>query len=159
MGFEEDKTENLYYTALLHDIGKIGIPDSILKKEGRLTDEEYEVIKKHSAIGGEILECISIINEIKEGAAFHHEKYDGTGYNTGLKGEHIPITARIICVADAFDAMATTRPYRQQRSPEYIISELKTNEGTQFDPLIAEVLIGLINSGEIKIVYEGEDKV
>ena len=159
MGFEEDKTENLYYTALLHDIGKIGIPDSILKKEGRLTDEEYEVIKRHSAIGGEILESISIINEIKEGAAFHHEKYDGTGYNTGLKGEHIPITARIICVADAFDAMATTRPYRQQRSPEYIISELKTNEGTQFDPLIAEVLIGLINSGEIKIVYEGEDKV
>ncbi len=157
IGLNADKIDNLYYTALLHDIGKIGISDNILKKEGKLTDEEYEVMKQHSAMGGDILESISIINEIKEGAAFHHEKYDGTGYNTGLKGENIPLTARIICVADAFDAMATTRPYREKRSLEYIISELKTNEGTQFDPLIAEIMIGLINSGEIKFGLSDEN--
>ncbi|MDY9921256.1 MAG: two-component regulator propeller domain-containing protein [Synergistota bacterium] len=158
IGLDADKIDNLYYTALLHDIGKIGISDKILKKEGKLTDEEYELMKQHPAIGGDILESISIINDIKEGAAFHHEKYDGTGYNTGLKGEHIPVTARIICVADSFDAMATTRPYREQRSLEYIISELKTNEGTQFDPLIAEIMIGLIDSGEIKVRQDGEDQ-
>lgn len=149
LGLDDNETDNLYYTALLHDIGKIGISDAILKKEGKLTGEEYEVIKQHSAIGGDILKDITVIEEIKEGAAFHHERFDGTGYNTGLKGDQIPLFARIICVADALDAMGTSRPYRQQRSLEYIISELRNNSGTQFDPQIAQISIDLIIQGEV----------
>ncbi|MEG1913382.1 MAG: HD domain-containing protein, partial [Cloacibacillus sp.] len=112
MGFSQQQLDNLYYTALLHDIGKIGIPDNILNKPAKLTDEEYEIMKQHPAKGGHILRNITIIDEIKDGAAYHHEKYDGTGYNEGLKREAIPLIARIICVADALDAMASTRPYR-----------------------------------------------
>ena len=151
LGFEDEELNNLYYTALLHDIGKIGIPDNILNKPGRLTDEEYEMMKQHSAKGGDILADITIISDIKNGAAFHHERYDGKGYNTGLKGEEIPLIARIICVADSVDAMATTRPYRTARSVEYIISELEKNSGTQFDPKLAQMMIDLIKSGELKL--------
>ncbi len=157
MDYDTNKTDNLYYTALLHDIGKIGVPDAILKKEGKLTDEEYEIIKQHPAIGGDILKSITIISEIKEGAAFHHERYDGKGYNTGLKGDQIPLTARIIGVADAFDAMGSTRPYRKQRPLEYIISEIEKNSGTQFDPFIAQIFIDLIKRGEIKFQKDEEN--
>jgi energy-coupling factor transport system substrate-specific component len=159
MGYSDSKLDNLYYTALLHDIGKIGIPDEILKKHEGLTEKEYEIIKQHPAIGGEILKTITVISEIKEGAAFHHEKYDGTGYNNGLKGEEIPLTARIICVADAFDAMASTRPYRKHTSMEYIISEFEKNSGTQFDPHISKIFVEMLRSGEITAELEPKDTI
>lgn len=158
MGFSQQQLDNLYYTALLHDIGKIGIPDNILNKPAKLTDEEYEIMKQHPAKGGHILRNITIIDEIKDGAAYHHEKYDGTGYNEGLKREGIPLIARIICVADALDAMASTRPYRTARSLDYILSELEKNTGTQFDPQIARIMIELLKNGKLKLYQDGEEE-
>ncbi|MDO5114816.1 MAG: two-component regulator propeller domain-containing protein [Synergistaceae bacterium] len=155
LGFTGQKLDNLYYTALLHDIGKIGVPDSILNKPGRLTDDEYEIMKQHAERGGYILRNITIIDEIKDGAAYHHERYDGKGYNCRLKGEEIPLIARIIAVADSVDAMASTRPYRTRRTDEYVISELEKNSGSQFDPKIAQVMIELIKSGELELFHEG----
>ena len=151
MGYSGDRLDNLYYTALLHDIGKIGIPDDILKKHEGLSKEEYEIIKHHPEIGGEILKNITVISEIKEGAAFHHERYDGTGYNQGLRGKEIPLTARIICAADALDAMGSTRPYSMQRTVDYIISEFEKNSGTQFDPQISLIIVEMLKNSEIKI--------
>ncbi len=151
IGMDKNSADNLYYTALLHDIGKIGVPDNILNKPDKLTDEEYSIMKQHPTSGGNILKVISNISGIKDGAAYHHERYDGNGYNTGLKGEEIPLAARIICVADSVDAMGSTRPYRTCRSKEYVISELKKNAGTQFDPHIAEIFIKMLESGEIEI--------
>ena len=151
LGMSKNDIDNLYYTALLHDIGKIGVPDSILKKPDKLTDEEYAIMKQHPTIGGDILRNVTIINEIKDGAEYHHEKYDGTGYNKGLKGEEIPLAARIICVADSVDAMGSTRPYRTKRTKEYIVSELSRCSGKQFDPLIANIFIELVKSGDVKI--------
>ena len=157
LGFSQQELDNLYYTALLHDIGKIGIPDYILNKPDKLTAEEYEVMKEHPQKGGNILRNITIIDEIKDGAAYHHERYDGKGYNSGLKGEEIPLIARIIGVADSLDAMASTRTYRTARSLPYIISELKKNAGTQFDPNIAKIMIDLLTSGELNL-YKDEQK-
>ena len=151
LGMSKDKIDNLYYTALLHDIGKIGVPDEILNKPGPLTDEEYSVMKEHPAIGGRILKVVTVIDDIKDGAAYHHERYDGKGYNNGLSGEDIPLTARIIGVADAVDAMGSTRPYRAKRTVEYVISELENGIGKQFDPRIANIFISLLRSGEVRI--------
>ena len=154
LGFSKEYLDNLYYTALLHDIGKIGIPDSILNKPERLTDEEFEIMKRHVVKGGNILSNITIIDEIKNGAAYHHERYDGTGYSKGLKGEEIPLVARVICVADALDAMATARTYKTACGLEYIISEIEKNSGRQFDPAIAAAMVALLRSGELKIFGE-----
>ena len=124
LGWPKDRIEKIYYTALLHDIGKIGIPDHILNKSGKLTGEEYAVIKTHTTIGYHILENMEIILYIKDGAYYHHERYDGKGYPVGLKGNAIPLVARIICVADSFDAMYSKRIYRDQFDIDYIINEL-----------------------------------
>ena len=147
----KDKIDNLYYTALLHDIGKIGVPDEILNKPGPLTDEEYSIMKEHPATGGKILKVVTVIDDIKDGAAYHHERYDGKGYNRGLEGNDIPLTATIIAVADAVDAMGSTRPYRAKRTVEYVISELEKGKGRQFDPKIADIFISLLRSGEVQI--------
>ena len=146
LGLSEKRCEDLYYAALLHDIGKIGLEDSILNKRGRLTGEEYEKMKKHVTIGGDILKSITVIEDISTGARYHHERYDGRGYGEGLKAEDIPLFARIICVADAYDAMSTDRPYRDGLSQEYIFNELKTGAGAQFDGRIVAVLIDIIGS-------------
>ncbi len=150
MAMTSDEVDNIYYIALLHDIGKIAIPDSILNKPGRLTDEEFAVMKSHTTRGAKILKGISTIPQIVEGAKSHHEKYDGSGYPEGLKGEDIPFVARIICCADCFDAMASKRVYKEPFSLDVIISEFKRCSGTQFDPKIAEVVVGLIGSGKLK---------
>ena len=139
--------ESLYYTALLHDIGKIGIPDNVLNKPGRLNDAEYEIIKKHTTIGYDILKEITMIDHIADGANYHHERYDGKGYNNGLKGQEIPLAARIICVADAFDAMYSKRSYRNNLAKDYILDELEQCAGKQFDPQIAKIMIDMINDG------------
>ena len=144
LGLSEKEREDLYYAALLHDIGKVGVGDSILNKEGLLTPEEYESVKNHVRVGGDILKSISVIDNIAIGARYHHERWDGTGYCEGLKGEEIPLFARIICVADAYDAMSTTRSYRAELSREYILEELRRGAGTQFDGAIVPVMMDII---------------
>ena len=151
MGYQGEDLDRIYFIALLHDSGKIGVPDNILGKPGKLTDEEFEIIKSHTTRGGEILESFKSLEDADEGARYHHERYDGKGYPEGLAGEKIPLIARMICVADAFDAMNTNRVYREKRSKEYIIKELNENKGTQFDPYIADIMLGLIKEGKIKL--------
>ena len=150
LGMKPDEVDNIYYIALLHDIGKIAIPDNILNKPGRLTDEEFGVMKTHTTGGSKILSGISTIPHIVEGAKSHHEKYDGTGYPEGLKGEEIPFVARIICCADCFDAMASKRVYKDPFPLDKIISEFERCSGTQFDEHIAKVVVEMIKSGKLK---------
>ena len=145
----EAECEKIHRIALLHDIGKIGIPDAIINKQGKLTDEEYAVIKTHPKIGREILEKITISPELAIGASFHHERYDGKGYPFGLKGEEIPEIARIIAVADSYDAMASKRSYRDMLPKETILGELEKGSGTQFDPEFTEIMMDLVESDAI----------
>lgn len=151
MGYEGEELDRIYYIALLHDCGKMGVPDSILGKPGKLTDEEFEIIKSHTVRGGEILSSFKSLKNVGEGALYHHERYDGKGYPEGLAGENIPLIARMICVADSFDAMNSNRVYRKRLSGEYIISELEKNKGAQFDPKIADIMLGLIKDGKINL--------
>ena len=149
MGYEGEELDRIYYVALLHDCGKIGVPDNILGKPGRLTDEEFEIIKSHTKIGGDILSSFKSLNNVGEGARYHHERYDGKGYPEGRAGEDIPLIARMICVADSFDAMNSNRVYRNKLTKEDIFREIETNKGKQFDPQIADVLLRLIREGKI----------
>jgi len=149
LGYEGEELDRIYYIALLHDCGKIGVPDSILGKPGRLTDEEFEVIKSHTVLGGEILSSFKSLENVGEGALYHHERYDGKGYPEGRAGEDIPFIARMICAADSFDAMNSNRVYRNRLTKDDILREIETNKGTQFDPGIADVLLGLIRDGKI----------
>jgi len=141
LGLSNDEIKTLELSALLHDVGKIGIPDSILRKPGRLTDEEYAVIKSHPLRGVKILEPIENIRHILPGIRHHHERYDGKGYPDGLKGKKIPFYARIIAVADAFDAMTSDRPYRKGLPIEIARKEIEENRGTQFDPECADAFL------------------
>ena len=147
LGWSEAERQNLHYVALLHDIGKIGVPDTILNKPSRLTDNEFSIIKKHPLMGNDILKDIKMIENVSEAALYHHERYDGTGYPCGLKGEDIPLTARIVCIADAYDAMTSTRCYRPKLSDEKVLSEFERGMGTQFDPEIAKVFIEMLREG------------
>lgn len=151
LGFDAEELENIRQIGLLHDIGKIGVPDSILSKPTKLTEEEYNIMKTHVDIGGEILKDFTHIKNVADGAKYHHERYDGKGYNTGLKGEEIPLTARIIGLADAFDAMTSNRVYRKAMSMDHVIDELKKGKGTQFDPSLVDILLDLIDSGRIDV--------
>ena len=149
LGLSEDEIRNLRIIALLHDIGKIGIPDSVLKKPGRLTDEEFALMQQHTIVGSDILKDIASIPDIDIGTRYHHERYDGKGYPEGLKGEEIPLVARIIAVADSYDAMTSTRVYRKHLTYEQVMAELEKGEGTQFDPVIAQTMEQLIKDGII----------
>lgn len=151
MGYSESDQESVYYIALLHDIGKIGIPDSILNKKGDLTPEERAIVQQHPVKGGEILRDFTALNKIADGARYHHERYDGKGYCEGLSGENIPLIGRIICVADSYDAMSSDRCYRKALPTQKIIEELKNGSGTQFDPKIAEIMIEMINEGVVPV--------
>lgn len=136
--------ERIYYMGLLHDIGKIGIPDSIITKSSSLSDREYVVTRKHPEIGAEILENISEIPGLAIGARWHHERYDGEGYPDGKKGTEIPEEARMIAVADAYDAMASRRSYRDVLPQQVVYEEIKKGKGTQFDPVFADIMLTLI---------------
>ena len=146
MGYAGEELDRIYYVALLHDCGKIGVPDNILGKPGKLTDEEFEVIKSHTVRGGEILSSFKSLPNVEEGALYHHERYDGKGYPEGKAGEDIPLIARIICVADSFDAMNTNRVYRNKLTKERIIEEFEKNRGLQFDPKIADIMLDIIKN-------------
>jgi len=141
IGFSEKELRDLELSGLLHDVGKIGTYESILDKAGKLTDEEYKIIKQHPAKGAEILLAIKQMKDIIPGVKYHHEFYNGKGYPDGLKGENIPLTARILCVADSVDAMSADRPYRKGRPMDEIIAELKRCSGSQFDPKIVEIFL------------------
>jgi diguanylate cyclase (GGDEF)-like protein/putative nucleotidyltransferase with HDIG domain len=134
LGLSEQSQRVLRVAGLLHDIGKIGVPDRILRKPGSLTDEEYAVIKQHSVLGDAIIAAVPDLDEIRAVVLSHHERYDGRGYPNGAKGDKIPLMARILAVADAYSAMVTDRPYRKALSNEEAIAELVAGRGSQFDP-------------------------
>ena len=144
-GKSQAECDEIYYVALLHDVGKIGIPENIINKEGRLSDEEYEIIKQHPVLGAQILNSISEYPDLIIGARYHHERYDGKGYPDKLKGEDIPETARIISVADAYDAMTSKRSYRETIPQMSVREEIVKGSGTQFDPKFAKIMQHLID--------------
>lgn len=154
LGYSHDECRNVYYIALMHDCGKCYIPDTILKKPGRLTENEYQSIKNHTIQGAEMLKDFTAIEGIADGAMYHHERFDGGGYPTGKKGEEIPMIGRIICVADAFDAMNSRRCYRKELSKEYIINEIVLNKGKQFDPKVVDCILELIQEKKIQFGME-----
>lgn len=145
MGKSREEQEKIYKMGLVHDIGKIGVSEEILNKTSRLTDDEFAQIKKHTVIGYDILHAISEIPELAVGARWHHERYNGKGYPDGLAGEDIPEAARIICVADCYDAMTSTRTYSKPRSQEAVRAEIIRCTGSQFDPKAAEIMIQMID--------------
>lgn len=158
LGMSQEDINNLKSIALLHDIGKIGVPDTVLNKPGKLTDDEYELMKQHTVIGAEILKDIKMFQGIEVGARSHHEKYDGTGYPEKISGEDIPYIARIIAVADAFDAMTSNRVYRKRLDLDYVINELKRCSGSQFDPDIVKVLIRMIEEKRLEPIAENQEE-
>ena len=139
----------LKIASVLHDIGKIGVEDDILKKPERLSPEEFNMIKRHSDMGAEILEHIRQLREIVPGVRYHHEQVNGKGYPDGLRGEQIPFLAKIVAVADTYDAMTTDRPYRKAMGKETAIEELKRCSGTQLDKEVVEAFIQAYQRGEI----------
>lgn len=146
MGLDEEQLENLKYLAILHDVGKIGIQDSILGKEAPLSDEEFSIMKTHTLIGEKILSEMNSLKSMVIGAKYHHEKYNGTGYCENLTGDEIPLEARIIAVADTYDAMTTDRPYRKGLDHSVAVEEINRCSGTQFDPEIVKYFNIAMNS-------------
>lgn len=145
LNLSDKDIENIEYTALLHDIGKIGIADNILGKKSSLTDKEFDKIKEHTVMGAKIIEPVDFLKDSYEAIYHHHEKYNGAGYPDGLKEKDIPLSARIIAVADAYDAMGSDRPYRKKLSKDKILNELKDQSGKQFDPEIVKALISVLD--------------
>lgn len=141
IGLSDSRSEKIHIAAHLHDIGKIGVPDSVLNKESRLDFDEWEKMKKHPEIGADILSKSHHLNEIKDIVLYHHERFDGKGYPKGLKGENIPVGARIIALCDSIDAMTSNRSYRKAHSFDYCYNEIQKNIGTMYDPLIGECVL------------------
>jgi len=150
MGMSGEEAETIRVAAQLHDIGKIGIPDVVLQKPGALTPEEYGLIKLHPQIGRRILEKVGRFDRLLAVVELHHENYDGTGYPYGLAGTHLPIAARIVHVADSFDAMTTTRSYRSALPIRSAVHEIERNVGRMFDPVAANTFLRLLADGEIE---------
>ena len=159
IGWSEEDVQNIHYVALLHDIGKIGVPDSVLNKPFKLTNVEFELIKNHTVMGGEILKDIKMFPKVDIGAKYHHERYDGKGYPNGLKGEEIPLVARIIGIVDSYDAMASNRVYRKRLQDEIVKEELIRGRGTQFDPYLVDQFMELLEEGELQKNIPSEDMV
>ena len=144
-GYDEKQQEKIFMMGLLHDVGKIGIPDEVINKPGRLTEEEFACIKKHPAIGDKILSNIKEMPELAAGARYHHERVDGKGYPEGLLDDHIPEEARIIAVADAYDAMTSNRSYRGVLPQEKVREEIEKGKGSQFDSTFADIMLEMID--------------
>ena len=150
LGYDEETVEKYYNIALLHDIGKIGIPVEVLNKQGKLTDTEFKIIKSHSALGYNVLKDISIMPELAIGAGAHHERPDGKGYPKGLTGDQIPRVAQIIAVADTFDAMYSDRPYRNRMNFEKVVSIIREVSGTQLESDVVDAFLRLVEKGEFR---------
>lgn len=154
-GYEKERLDGIYMMGLLHDVGKIGIPDAVINKPARLTDEEYDIIKNHPAMGARILGIIKEMPKLANGARWHHERFDGKGYPDGLSGEDIPEEARIIAVADSYDAMTSHRSYREPLPQGVVKEEIEKGKGTQFDPRFASIMLEMI---EEDFDYEMREK-
>jgi len=150
----EERLEQLRYASTLHDIGKIGVPDSILGKPGKLTEEEWAEMEKHPEIGERIVRQVDRLKPAAKIIGQHQEKYDGSGYPNGLEAEDITVEARIVAVADAWDAMRSNRPYRDALPKEEAIKELEENKGTQFDPEIVELVLEVVENDEVEFGRE-----
>lgn len=153
LGWAERERVALQRVALLHDVGKIGVPDALLNKPAPLSDDEFEIFKQHTTIGGNILRSLTSAGDISLGACAHHERYDGKGYPLGIGGESIPDVARIICIADAYDAMTTDRCYRPRLPLEDAKNRLLQGARTQFDPDLVQLFAQLLE--ESRIITEG----
>src|SRR5205085_8454461 len=140
LGLPKEEIEKIRIAAQLHDVGKIGIEDRILKKPGKLTPEEYEIMKTHTTKGANILRPVEKLREMLPGIELHHESLDGSGYPHGLRGDQIPLMARVITVADTFDAITTSRPYQKAMSPAYAIERIESFAGVRYDPQIVAAL-------------------
>jgi HD-GYP domain-containing protein (c-di-GMP phosphodiesterase class II) len=151
LGLPASFMETLQISAQLHDVGKIGIEDHILKKPGSLTEEEFEVMKTHTTKGANILRPVPQLAEMLPGIELHHEALDGRGYPYGLKGEQIPLLARVIAVADTFDALTTNRPYQQAHTPEQALEIIRSIAGKRLDPKAVDALMAVYERGEIRI--------
>jgi HD-GYP domain-containing protein (c-di-GMP phosphodiesterase class II) len=149
MNLPEDEIENITIGALIHDIGKLAIDDSILKKPAMLTEEEYEIMKTHTTRGYEMLKHIPQLKDIISGLQSHHEQLDGRGYPQGLRGNEIPMIARIIMVADCFDAMTTARPYQEPAPIDYVLKVISSSAGTKYDQRVVEALVQGVKMGRI----------
>jgi diguanylate cyclase (GGDEF)-like protein/putative nucleotidyltransferase with HDIG domain len=157
IGLSPDEVSALSAAALLHDIGKVGIPDKVLNKKGKLTKEDWETIKAHPKLGANIISTIPRLAPSVNSILYHHERWDGSGYPEGLKGEEIPLEARILAIADSFEAMTSARPYRPALSLEEVVTELRQGASLQFDPKLVEVFIGIIEAGLPEGVKIGQD--
>ena len=151
MGLKDEEVDKIRISAQLHDVGKIGIEDRILKKPGALTPEEFEVMKTHTTKGAAILRPVEMLREMLPGIELHHESLDGRGYPHGLKGDQIPLMARVIMVADTFDAMTTNRPYQAAMDPEYVIRIINSLAATKFDPMVVAAMTKVFESGKLRI--------
>ena len=145
-GYSPKREKNIYMMGLLHDIGKIGVPDAIINKPARLTDEEYDTIKMHTVMGAKILNNIVEMPSLVTGARWHHERYDGLGYPDGISGKNIPEEARIIAVADAYDAMSSRRSYRGIMPQDKVRAEIEKGKGSQFDPVFADIMLSMMDA-------------
>ena len=146
LGLPEAQLDQVVMAALMHDIGKIGVPDHVLLKQGRLTPEEFEDIKKHPELGWMALKNVNDFRSISLIVLHHHERMDGAGYPAGLKGSVIPLGSRIIAVADSYDALTTDRPYRKARNREQALEELQSSAGSQFDPHVLDAFLDSLES-------------
>jgi len=146
----QDQMRNLRISALLHDVGKIGIDDRILRKPGALSDDEFEVMKGHPEKGAAIMSGVAQLIDIIPGMKYHHEKWAGGGYPDGLKSEEIPMQARIVAIADTFDAMTTNRPYQKAMETQYVVDKIVSFGGSRFDPLVVQAFVSAVTAGDIQ---------
>lgn len=151
LGLSEDRVEAIRLSALLHDIGTLGIEDYLVMKDSPLAPEEFEIVKAHTVKGAAILRPIELLHDLIPGVELHHESLDGMGYPYGLKGDQIPMMARIIAVADSFDAMTTPRPYQAAMNPEYVLEVMQRLAGTRYDATVVEALASLIQTGAVEV--------
>jgi len=149
LGLNQEEVFRVHIAAILHDVGKLGIRESILNKPGGLSDDEFEIMRQHPSIGAQIMSPIRMLKDIIPGIRNHHETWDGTGYPDNLEGEQIPMVARIIGVADTFDAMTTTRPYQQAMTLDYVLAKMRSMSGSRFDPLVVDAFIAAVEAGDI----------
>ncbi|MCX4340201.1 MAG: diguanylate cyclase [Lachnospiraceae bacterium] len=157
LGWSEEEIQNIYYVAMLHDVGKIGVPDAVLNKPFMLTDVEFRLIKGHTMMGAEILNDFKMFPNISVGAKYHHERYDGTGYPEGLKGESIPLVARVIGLVDSYDAMTSNRVYRRRLDDDVVLQELQKGKGSQWDPDLVDIFVKLIEEGALEKLWMPEE--
>ena len=157
LGWSDEEIQNIYYVAMLHDVGKIGVPDAVLNKPFKLTDVEFRLIKGHTLVGAEILNDFKMFPNVNVGAKYHHERYDGKGYPEGLKGESIPLVARVIGLVDSYDAMTSNRVYRRRLNDDVVMQELEKGKGSQWDPELVDIFVGLIKEGALEKMWMPEE--